>query len=100
MKDLPPDYETAVSTVFKAGPNDKELYKMLTNPLLQNYNVITKVSKEAVKDDIYNRVISKDAMSKPESKEAGMLFIYDSYKDLKKMYENALVKAERDKNEI
>ena len=53
---------------------------MLTNPLLQNIKVIPKIDEAVVKDDIYNRVISKDAMTKPDSVDSTKLYLYDSYK--------------------
>ena len=82
QQDLPPDYAKAVAKFFNNSQYDKEIYKMLTNSLLQNIKVIPKIDEADVKDDIYNRVISKDAMTNPDSVDSAMLYLYDSYKAL------------------
>ena len=101
-EDLPPDYAKAVAKVFNNSQYDKEIYKMLTNPLLQNITVIPKIDEADVKDDIYNHVASKDAMTKPDSVDSAKLYLYDSYKALIKEYKDKLekVESEKDKKEI
>ena len=102
QQDLPPDYAKAVAKVFNNSQYDKEIYKMLTNSLLQNIKVIPKIDEADVKDDIYNRVISKDAMTNPDSVDSAMLYLYNSYKALIKEYKDKLekVESEKDKKEI
>ena len=75
---------------------------MLTNPLLQNISVISKIDEADVKDDIYNHVASTDAMTKPDSVDSAKLYLYDSYKALIKEYKDQLekVESEKDKTEI
>ena len=82
--------------------NLNKQYKMLTNPLLQNITIIPKIDEADVKDDIYNYVASKDAMSKPDSVDSAKLYLYDSYKALIKEYKDKLekVESEKDKKEI
>ena len=101
-EDYPPDYAKAVAKVFNNSQYDKEIYKMLTNPLLQNITIIPKIDEADVKDDIYNHVASKDAMSKPDSVDCAKLYLYDSYKTLIKEYKDKLekVESEKDKKEI